>query len=98
MIAVARTSNYTTLENKVIALNTLSWVERAFYDRLHTYYKTSPSHEDFSFYWRSEGEEIWANKPRKEVSRSPIFAICQDLDARLAIKEGHVAPPEPRKK
>ena len=98
MILVTKQTQFRTLEGQVIPLDDLAWTERAFYDRLKAYYKTSPSHEDFSFYWRSEGEQVWGHKTNKEAAKSLIFAICQDLDARLAIKEGHVAPPEPRKK
>ena len=98
MILVAKQAQYRTLEGQIIPLDDLAWTEQAFYDRLRTYYKTTPSHEDFSFYWRSEGEQVWGNKTNKEVTKSAIFAICQDLDARLAIKEGHLAlPVRPRK-
>ena len=94
MILVAKQAVYRTLEGQVFQLDDLPWPERAFYDRLRAYYKTSPSHEEFSFYWRSEGEQVWGHKTNKEVAKSGLFTICQDLDARIAIKEGHEAPPE----
>jgi hypothetical protein len=92
-ITMAKIKNYTTLEKEVIYINGMSELEQSFYLQITNYYQQNPSHPDFSNYWRAEGQRVvWIDCSRKEIVRSSIFKVCQDLDARLAIKEGHLRP------
>ena len=92
-ITMAKIRNYTTLEREIIRINDMPELEQSFYLQAKNYYHQNPSHPDFSNYWRAEGQRmIWGDWPRKEIVRSSIFKVCQDIDARLAIKEGHLRP------
>ena len=96
-IPMARALSYRTLEGQVIRVDKLAPEEQALYQKLRAEYRRNPSHTYFNFYWQSEGSKVWGDRAaqgkdaRREIADSPIFAICQDLDARLAIREGHVA-------
>ncbi|HSU73114.1 MAG TPA: hypothetical protein VLJ21_04680 [Candidatus Binatia bacterium] len=81
---------YTTLEGNTIHITALPVHEQAFYLRLKAYYETNPAHVEFSRRWRVDGHQVWRGKDRQLVADSPIFAVCQDLDARVAIREGHL--------
>jgi len=82
---------YITLEKEVVYINNMSKSEQSFYSQIKDYYRKKPSHMDFSNYWRAEDQRaVWSDCSRKECVNSLIFKICQDLDSRLAIKEGHL--------
>jgi len=95
-IPMARALSYRTLEGQVIRVDKLAPEEQALYQNLRAEYRRSPSHASFNFYWQSEGSKVWGESAaqgkdvRRGIADSPIFAICQDLDARLAIREGHL--------
>ena len=87
---------YRTLAGNAIQLDSLPAKDRGLYVTLKKYFDTTPSHVDFSYFWRSEGQQIWGEHARggeaarREIANSPIFAICQDFDSRVAIREGHL--------
>ena len=85
------TSQTMPKKKEVICINNMSESEQSFYSQIKDYYRKNPSHMDFSNYWRAEGQRaVWSDCSRKECVNSLIFKICQDLDSRLAIKEGHL--------
>ena len=87
---------YRTLKGEVFQISALAPEEREFYKRLKAHYASKPSQDDFNFYWQAEGKNVWGAKARlgeevrRGIARSPIFRICQDLDARLAMREAEL--------
>ena len=83
---------YTTIYGEKYNLDRLSYEEREFLDEMFSNYLSgSSSWEKLSAEWIRRGRKtIW--KGGKLAVGSPVYTICQDLDSRLGIQEGMVAP------
>jgi hypothetical protein len=80
---------YETLHNGPYDLDELTVKEREFFNRVREYYQENPDWNEFANFWNREGGKIWGNKPIEEATESPIFKICQDMEARLGIEQGY---------
>lgn len=80
---------YTTLENEKYVWNQLTERHKKYLSAVLRYYAKEPSWDEFSHYWLSKGIELWKGIKGKELVELPVYKICQDLEARLGIKQGY---------
>lgn len=81
---------YRTLTGRTVVLEMLSGEERAFLMVVVERYRKWSDWTEFAAWWMSEASK-WGF-----VRESPVFRICDDLEARLGIAQGKVAPPDYR--
>jgi len=83
-------STYSTITGRRLDLDRLGAGEREFLASVRCRYATGPEWSEFAAWWVEELR-------RQGVSdESPAYRICQDLEARLGIAQGKVAPPDYR--
>lgn len=86
---------YETLAGRRFSLAELTAEERAFLDELLALYRARPEWSEFAREWVRRGRAgPW--RGRRVPVGSPLYRICQDLEARLGVAEGRVAPPDYR--
>lgn len=81
---------YSTITGRRVDLKKLSRKEKQFLSEVIRKYERKPSWNSFASWWNAEFRKVGLN------SSSPIYRVCQDLEARLGIAEGKVAPPNYR--
>jgi len=86
---------YRTLTGRRFDLGQLADEERAFLDEIASLYRKKPDWNEFARTWmRLARARLW--KGEKAPVGSPVYRICQDMEARLGITEGRVASPDYR--
>lgn len=81
---------YRTITGRRFELNDLPKTERAFLTAVNKKYARSPGWSEFASWWAT------AFKHSRLPKASATYRICQDLEARLGIAQGMVAPPDYR--
>jgi hypothetical protein len=81
---------YRTITGRRLGLGELDATERRFLAAVQEEYEHEPEWSAFASWW-SAGLRA-AGVPRSSV----VYRICQDLEARLGIAQGTVAPPDYR--
>lgn len=81
---------YPTITGRVLPLDGLDAAETEFLASVHRRYATDREWSKFAAWWMSEFERAVLSMD------SPAYRICQDLEARLGIAQGKVAPPDHR--
>jgi hypothetical protein len=81
---------YSTITGRVLQLDRLSREEGDFLTAVQRRYAADPEWSEFAAWWTEEFRRT--GLPRE----SPTYRICQDLEARLGIAQGKVAPPDYR--
>jgi len=88
-------TKYRALSGRQFDLATLSAEERAVLDEFRSLYAQRPSWDAFARRWVAIARERLWNREQIPVG-SPLYRIGQDLELRLGIAEGRVAPPDYR--
>ena len=83
-------SLYRTITGRTIDLNKLTRKERPFIAHVLGFYKDSVEWSRFAALWVREFEK------RGLEATGLAYRICQDMEARLGIAQGKVAPPDYR--
>ncbi|MBA2447104.1 MAG: hypothetical protein H0V51_03665 [Chloroflexi bacterium] len=86
---------YTTITRRGIDLEPLSSEERAFLARLEVLFRKRPDWDEFARAWGELGRAMLWKEGTVPVGH-PVYRICQDLEMRLGITQGLVAPPDYR--
>jgi transcriptional regulator with XRE-family HTH domain len=81
---------YRTITGRRFDLNHLTNAERSFLADVNRRYEKAPGWSEFGSWWATE----FKNSPLPQ--ESVAYRICQDLEARLGIAQGTVAPPDYR--
>lgn len=81
---------FRTITGRTLDLAGLAEDERQFLGTVQREYETSPEWSEFAAWWAEELRS--AGLGQGSVS----YRICQDLEARLGIAQGKVAPPDYR--
>src|SRR5262249_41527749 len=81
---------YQTITGRLIPVSQLSRPEKEFLSRVQQKYHTRPEWTRFAAWWNAEFTRTGLDP------RSPVYRICQDLEARLGIHQGSVSPPDYR--
>jgi len=83
-------SLYRTITGRTLDLNKLTRKERPFIAHVLGFYKDSVEWSRFAALWVREFEK------RGLEANGLAYRICQDMEARLGIAQGKVAPPDYR--
>ncbi|HVT60532.1 MAG TPA: hypothetical protein VHR45_19320 [Thermoanaerobaculia bacterium] len=81
---------YQTITGRTLDLGGLHEKERAFLAGVQPRYSEGPEWSAFEAWWAEEFRR--SGLPAKSIA----YRICQDLEARLGIAQGKVAPPDYR--
>jgi hypothetical protein len=81
---------YHTITGRALDLSKLTQEERSFIAHVKGFYKNSVEWSKFASLWTREFDK------RELEPKSLTWRICQDLEARLGIAQGRVAPPDYR--
>src|SRR6266487_5171192 len=81
---------YQTMSGRKLPVSKLSRPEKELLARVHQKYNARLEWTRFAAWWNAE-----FTKSRLSTI-SPVYRICQDLEARLGIHQGSVSPPDYR--
>ncbi len=81
---------YKTITGRHIPLSKLSKVEKSFLARVGQKYQARQDWTRFAAWWNAEFNGTGL------TTASPVYRICQDLEARLGIDQQKVSPPDYR--
>lgn len=81
---------YETITGRKLRFETLADKELAFLSAVQARYEAQPEWSDFAAWWTQ------AFAQARLAEDSLVYRICQDLEARLGIAQGKVAPPDYR--
>ena len=81
---------YQTITGRRILLLKLSRSEKEFLSRVRQKYHARLEWTRFAAWWNAEFTRSGLS------TKSPVYRICQDLEARLGIHQGSVSPPDYR--
>jgi hypothetical protein len=79
---------YQTITGRRIPLAKLSRSEKEFLSGVRQKYHGRLEWTRFAAWWNAEFTKSGLK------TRSPVYRICQDLEARLGIHQGSVSPPD----
>jgi hypothetical protein len=86
----AQSSKYQTITGRRLALSRLTKAEKRFLAQLEEQFRTRPEWTRFAAWWNAALDQAGLG------TDSPLYAVCQDLEARLGIEQGKVSPPDYR--
>ena len=89
-MAIRKEMIYRTLTGRTVDLAKLQADERACLVAVVRKYGTQPEWTQFAAWWTKEVDK------RGLDHKSPVFRICDDLEARLGIDQGKASPPDYR--
>src|SRR6516162_2051000 len=81
---------YQTITGRRIPVGKLSRSEKALLGRVQQKYNSRVDWTRFAAWWNVEFTRSGLDP------RSPVYRVCQDLEARLGIQQGSVSPPDYR--
>jgi transcriptional regulator with XRE-family HTH domain len=81
---------YQTITGRGIVLSRLNRAEKRFLAAVGRQYKPGPEWTRFAAWWNAEFARAGFS------TDSPVYRICQDLEARLGIDQRKVSPPDYR--
>ena len=85
-------NKYHSLTGRIYDLSLMNENERAFLEQVFKVHSGEISWIEFSRFWINLGRKrLW--KRRSVPVRNPVYRICQDLAARLGIREGLISEP-----
>ncbi|MEW6365171.1 MAG: hypothetical protein AB1714_11115 [Acidobacteriota bacterium] len=87
---------YETLTGRQFDLMQLTSAQRQALRRLMQYFESGVEWGRFSVLWQKELADAMLSPSPKERMRHPLYRIAQDLEMRLGISQGLVAPPDYR--
>lgn len=85
-----KTTNYITLKGEEINIEDLPSGHKEILREVAEYFKESPDWNDFSNFWLGKMRILSQNGNRKELARSPLFRVFQDMASRLGINQGYM--------
>ncbi|MBI2841532.1 MAG: helix-turn-helix transcriptional regulator [Acidobacteria bacterium] len=88
--------HYETLTRRPIDLTDLGPKERKALQRVFNEYKKNPKWGRFSTLWQKELDGALRGTSVRARIRHPVYRVAQDLEMRLGIAQGVVAPPDYR--
>jgi hypothetical protein len=87
---------YRTLKHEIYDLDALPPDQQSMYEAVWEFYQQGPDWDTFTAFWLAHIERLQPQLTRQEITETPIFKICEDLDARLAINQGYTRPSDYR--
>lgn len=89
------TTTYRTMTGRTIDLAALSAKERDALTEVEGHYEQRPDWTEFARTWPALlRKRVWGRK--KIPVKSQLYRVCQDMELRLGVAQGQVAPPDYR--
>ena len=80
---------YQTLKQEIYDLDALPPEQQSVYEAVWNFYQKAPDWDTFTAFWLAQIDRLHPQLSRKDITETPLFKICEDLDARLAINQGY---------
>ncbi len=80
---------YQTLKNEIYDLASLPPEQGEIYQAVWNFYQQEPDWDQFTAFWLAQVDRLHPKLTRLEITETPLFKICEDLDSRLAIQQGY---------
>jgi hypothetical protein len=87
---------YQTLNHEIYDLDALPPNQQSIYEAVWDFYQQEPDWDTFTAFWLAQVDQLQPQLTRKDITETPIFKICEDMDARLAINQGYTRPSDYR--
>lgn len=87
---------YQTLKHEIYDLDALPPDQQRMYEAVWNIYQQEPAWDTFTAFWLAQVDRLHPALSRKAITETPIFKICEDMDARLAISQGYTRPSDYR--
>jgi hypothetical protein len=87
---------YQTLKHEIYDLDALPPDQQSIYAAVSEVYQQEPAWDTFTAFWLAQVDRLHPPLTRKAITETPIFKICEDMDARLAIRQGYTRPSDYR--
>lgn len=80
---------YITLDQEIFDITGLPEAQRALFEEVCNNFRQRPQWPEFQNLWLSKVNNLLGKTlSRKEIIKTPIYKICQDMDSRLGIEQG----------
>ena len=83
---------YQTLKQEIYDLAALPPEQQSVYEAVWNFYQYALDWDTFTAFWLAQIDRLHPQLSRKEITETPLFKICEDMDARLAINQGYTRP------
>jgi hypothetical protein len=83
---------YQTLKQEMYDLDALPPEQQSVYEVVWNFYQQAPDWDTFTAFWLAQTDRLHPQLSRKDITETPLFKICEDMDARLAINQGYTRP------
>jgi hypothetical protein len=83
---------YQTLKQEIYDLDALPPEQQSVYEAVWNFYQQAPDWDTFTAFWLAQIDRLHPQLSRKDITETPLFKICEDMDARLAINQGYTRP------
>ena len=80
---------YQTLKNEIYDLASFPPEQGEIYQAVWNFYQQEPDWDQFTAFWLAQVDRLHPKLTRLEITETPLFKICEDLDSRLAIQQGY---------
>ncbi len=87
---------YLTLDNDEYSLDALDAEEQRLYQEVKRRFDTDMDAVEFTNFWMGLIRKQYESIERAEIVALPLYKICQDLESRLAIRQGYAKEPDYR--
>ena len=87
---------YHTLKHEMYDLDSLPQDQQSMYKAVWAFYQQEPDWDIFTAFWLAHVDRLQPKLTRKDITETPIFKICQDMDSRVAMKQGYTRPSDYR--
>ena len=87
---------YQTLKNEMYDLDSLPPDQQSIYEAVWDFYQREPAWDNFTAFWLAQVDRLQPKLTRKDITETPIFKICADMDSRLALHQGYTRPSDYR--
>jgi hypothetical protein len=90
--------SHKTLKGEMVDLQSLAADERKTLQKLVALYQKKPDWGEFENFWPGRLVELYQGRglSRKQMIRTPVYQVAQDLASRLAVAQGHARLPDYR--
>src|SRR5262249_4322617 len=80
---------YQNLKQEIYDLDAVPPEQQSVYEAVWNFYKQAPDWDRFTQFWLVQMDRLHPQLSRKDITETPLFKSCEDLDARVAINQGY---------
>ena len=80
---------YQTLKQEIYDLDALLPEQQSVYEAVWNFYQQAPDWDAFTAFWLAQIDRLHSTIKSQRYYETPLFKICEDMDACLAINQGY---------